>query len=477
MQRDLILSLNIYKFNSGENGYFMLSIFVNAIKVKDVRNKVLFTLGIIALCRIMANIPTPGVDTKALNIYFQQFGATSGAGMFFGMFDMFTGGALEKFAIATLGIMPYISAAIIMQMLQPVVPQFEKMVREGGESGRQKFNQYTRYLTLIICIIQGAMAAYAMEFPQRIGLPAPTQALVTNPGPSFVIMTIIILTSGSMFLMWLGEKITENGVGNGASLIITVGILSRIPNAIYSLYEMMKSGGLNGETIRPVHLLLLILLFIFVTAATVILTKGHRRVPIQHAKRMVGRRMSGGSNYIPLLVNFSGVMPIILAGAILIVPDMVFQWIPSLRFMSAYFVYGGLWYMVVYAILIFAFSYFWVANQFNPMQMADGLKRDSAFIPGIKPGTPTASYLDDVMTKITLGGAAYLLALAVFPMILSTHFGIPFLVGSFFGGTSLLIMVGVALDTMNQLESHLVMRNYDGFLKKAKIGRSRRIGL
>jgi preprotein translocase subunit SecY len=453
----------------------MLSAFFNALKVQELRNKILFTLGIIALCRVAASIPCPGVDTHALNIYFDQFTQSSGAGasMFFGMFDMFTGGALQKFAIATLGIMPYISASIIMQMLQPVIPQIEKMMREGGEAGRQKFNQITRYLTLIICVVQGAMAAYAMINPQRIGLPAPATPLVSNPGLSFTLMTIIILTCGTMFLMWLGERVTDNGIGNGASIIITIGILSRLPNAVYSLYEMLKTGGLDGQSIKPVHVFLLILLFIFVTAATIVLTQGQRRIPIQHAKRMVGRRMGGGNTYIPLKVNFSGVMPIILAGAILMVPGMIFRWSSSLRFLEAYFAYGSTSYMLFYGILILLFSYFWVANQFNPLQIADNLKRDSAFVPGIRPGKPTAEYLDNTMTKITLAGALFLTALAVFPMILYKQFNIPYLVGSFFGGTSLIIMVGVALDTLSQLESHLVMRNYDGFMKKGRLqGRS-----
>jgi preprotein translocase subunit SecY len=455
----------------------MFSAFFNALKVQELRNKILFTLGIIALCRVASTIPCPGVDTHALNIYFDQFnqGSGAGAGMFFGMFDMFTGGALQKFAIATLGIMPYISASIIMQMLQPVIPQIEKMMREGGEAGRQKFNQITRYLTLVICVVQGAMAAYAMVNPQRIGLPAPPIPLVSNPGPLFIFMTIIILTCGTMFLMWLGERITDNGIGQGASIIITIGILSRLPNAVYSLYEMLKTGGFDGQAIKPVHVFLLILLFVFVTAATIVLTQGQRRIPIQHAKKMVGRRMTGGNTYIPLRVNFSGVMPIILAGAILIVPGMVFRWIPNLRFLEAYFAYGSASYMLFYGILILLFSYFWVANQFNPLQIADNLKRDSAFVPGIRPGKPTAEYLDSTMTKITLAGALFLTALAIFPMILYRQFNIPYLVGSFFGGTSLLIMVGVVLDTLSQLESHLVMRNYDGFMKKGRLqGRSRR---
>lgn len=447
----------------------MFSAFINAFKIKEVRGKILFTLGVIALCRVMSNIPCPGVDTHALNIYFDQFSQSSSTTAFFGLFDMFTGGAIHKFAIATLGIMPYISASIIMQMLQPVIPQFEKMVREGGDAGRQKFNQYTRFLTLVICIIQGAMAAYAMQRPQTIGLPVPTSPLVITNGPSFVIMTVIVLTCGTMLMMWLGERITDNGIGNGASIIITIGIVSRMPSALYSLYELVISGGANGASIRPVHLFLLALLFILVTAATVLLTQGQRKIPIQYAKKTVGKRMLGGNSFIPLRVNFSGVMPIILAGSILIVPEMLFRWMPATRWIAAYFNYGSSSYMVIYGLLLLFFAFFWVANQFNPVQISDNLKRDSAFIPGIRPGKPTAEYLDSTMTKVTLAGSIFLMALAIFPMILNQQLNLPYIIDSFFGGTSLLIMVGVTLDALSQLESHLITRNYDGFLKNGKI--------
>lgn len=387
----------------------------------------------------------------------------------FGMFDMFTGGAIHKFAIATLGVMPYISASIIMQMLQPVIPQFEKMMREGGESGRQKFNQYIRYLTLLICIIQGAMAAYAMQRPQTIGLPSPTQPLVMTSGPSFVFMTMIVLTCGTMLLMWLGERITDNGIGNGASIIITIGIISRMPSAVYSLFELVASGNVSGLALRPVHLFLLFLLFLLVTAATVVLTQGQRKIPIQYAKKTVGKRMMGGNSFIPLRVNFSGVMPIILAGSILIVPEMLFRWIPATRWIAAYMAYGSPCYMVVYGVLVLLFAFFWVANQFNPMQISDNLKRDGAFVPGIRPGLPTAEYLDNTMTRVTLAGSLFLIALALFPMLLNKQLNLPYIIDSFFGGTSLLIMVGVTLDTLSQLESHLISRNYDGFLKNGRI--------
>lgn len=455
----------------------MLSAFLNAFKIKELRNKILFTAGVIVLCRIAANIPCPGVDTKNLKTYFDSFGADSAAGQFMGMFDLFSGGALQQFAIGALGIMPYISASIIMQLLVPVVPSLEKLSREG-EVGRGRINQYTRYLTILICIVQGAMAAVAMTTPSNLGLPAPDPAfrLVTNPGFGFIAMSVCILTAGTMILVWLGERITEHGIGNGVSIIITINIIERLPQALAGLYEMMISGATaGGGRFRPVHLLILLMLFAVVTALTVILTQGQRRIPIQMAKKIIGSKMTGGSTYIPLKVNFSGVMPIIFAGAILIFPGVLLRAIPvqSIQRMSAYFNHDTYTYMVCYGILILLFSYFWVANMFNPIQVADNLKKEGAYIPGIRPGKPTSDFLDYSMTRITFAGALFLLGLAILPMLLYKWFRIPYNVASFFGGTSLLIIVGVTIDTLSQMESHLVMKNYDGFLKRGRL-RSRK---
>lgn len=455
----------------------MLSAFLNAFKIKELRNKILFTAGVIVLCRIAANIPCPGVDTKNLKTYFDSFGADSAAGQFMGMFDLFSGGALQQFAIGALGIMPYISASIIMQLLVPVVPSLEKLSREG-EVGRGRINQYTRYLTILICIVQGAMAAVAMTTPSNLGLPAPDPAfpLVTNPGFGFIAMSVCILSAGTMILVWLGERITEHGIGNGVSIIITINIIERLPQALAGLYEMMISGATaGGGRFRPVHLLILLMLFAVVTALTVILTQGQRRIPIQMAKKIIGSKMTGGSTYIPLKVNFSGVMPIIFAGAILIFPGVLLRAIPvqSIQRMSAYFNHDTYTYMVCYGILILLFSYFWVANMFNPIQVADNLKKEGAYIPGIRPGKPTSDFLDYSMTRITFAGALFLLGLAILPMLLYKWFRIPYNVASFFGGTSLLIIVGVTIDTLSQMESHLVMKNYDGFLKRGRL-RSRK---
>ena len=453
----------------------MFSAFINSFKIKELRTRILFTAGILILCRVAANIPCPGVDTANLDVYFTKLGEESATGQFLGMFDLFSGGALQHFAIGALGIMPYISASIIMQLLTPVVPSLEKLQREG-EVGRGKINQYTRYLTIVICLVQGAMAAVAMTNPTRLGLPAPTLPLVSNAGVGFIIMSMIILTAGTMVLVWLGERITENGIGNGVSIIITANIIERLPQSLMALFEMMNSGfSASGTRFRLVHLLLLFVIFAAVTALTVLLTQGQRRVPIQMAKRIVGNKMSGGTTYMPLKVNFPGVMPIIFAGAILIFPPVLFQMIPNetVRSFAVYFQHDSYSYMTIYGLLLLAFSYFWVANMFNPVQISDNLKKEGAYIPGIRPGKPTADFLDSTMTKVTFAGAIFLTALAVFPMLLTKWLKIPYQIASFFGGTSLLIIVGVTIDTLSQMESHLVMRNYDGFLQRGRI-KSRR---
>ncbi|MBE6374329.1 MAG: preprotein translocase subunit SecY [Lentisphaerae bacterium] len=448
----------------------MFKAFINAFKVKELRDKILFTMGVIILCRVAANIPCPGVDMANLDKYFTQLGTESqAAGQFLGMFDLFSGGALQKFAIGALGIMPYISASIIMQLLVPVVPSLEKLQREG-EVGHAKINQYTRYLTIVICMIQGAMAAVAMTNPSRLGLPSPALPLVMNPGTGFIIMSMIILTAGTMVLVWLGERITERGIGNGVSIIITANIIERLPQAVMGVVEMMQGGfSSSGTRFRLVHVLLLFIIFAVVTALTILLTQGQRKVPIQMAKRIQGNKISGGTTYMPLKVNFPGVMPIIFAGAILIFPPVILQVIPPLRFLGVYFSHDSYSYMCIYGLLILAFSYFWVANMFNPVQISDNLKKEGAYIPGIRPGKPTADFLDSTMTRVTFAGAIFLTGLAVFPMLLTKWLKIPYDIASFFGGTSLLIIVGVTIDTLSQLESHLVMRHYEGFLQRGRL--------
>jgi preprotein translocase subunit SecY len=449
----------------------MFSAFINSFKVKELRNRILFAAVIVVLCRVAAAIPCPGIDPQALSAYFKELTSTSGGGVL-GIYNLFSGGALQKFAIATLGIMPYISASIIITLLTPVVPTLEKLQRQG-DVGRQKITQYTRYLTVLICIVQGTVAAMAMINPARIGLPSPSMPLVVQSGPAFmfVIVTVIVLTCGTMVLVWLGEQITKHGIGNGISVIITINIIARMPRAFSTLVEMAKSGsGITDTRFRAVHILILFIIFVGVTALTVMLTQGHRRIPMQMAKRAVGGGVgTGTTTYMPLKVLYAGVMPIIFAGAIMMVPNLLFRLIPFMQSYAVYFAYGSPLYMTAYALMIFVFTFFWVQNQFNPIKIAENLKRDGVYIPGIRPGQPTSEFLDSTMTKITFAGAVFLLALAIFPMTLYNFLGIPMLVASFFGGTSLLIIVGVMLDTLNQLESHLIMHNYDGFLKDGRV--------
>lgn len=455
----------------------MLQAFINTLKVKDLRNRLMFTALIIVIVRFASSIPCPGVDPAALESFMAELSASSkdGGGVL-AFIDLFSGGALTHFALGALGIMPYITASIIVQLLVPVIPTLEKMQREG-ENGRQKLSQYTRYLTLIVCVVQGMMVALAMINPAKIGLPQPNQPLFLGNEQVFILMTILVLTTTTMVFTWLGEQITERGIGNGVSLIITIGIVSRLPQSVIELVQMAWNGQTpDGTSFKPVQLLLLLVVFCVVTAATIMLSQGYRRVPIQMIRKTVGKQMTGGATYMPLKVNFANVMPIIFAGAILMLPEYMFRYFASQpdastiwNSLALSFQNGGTGYMIAYALLILAFSFFWVANQFNPIQIADNLKKEGAFIPGISPGQPTADFLDTAMTRVTAGGAVFLMALALFPMFLYSSFKIPFMVAQFFGGTSLLIMVGVVLDTMSQLESHLTMRHYEGFLKNGRL--------
>ena len=454
----------------------MLSAYLNSWKIPELRKRIVFTFGIILLCRVAANIPCPGVNAAALA---KMFGDKGGGGMM-DMFNLFSGGALEKFAVGALGIMPYISASIIMQLMTPVVPSLEKMVREG-EAGRQRYNQITRYATVGICIIQGTIFAKAMSDPAHYGISDVTN-IVAHPGLWFIVRTVITLTAGALFVMWLGEMITERGIGNGASLIITVNIIGRLPASVKNLYLFLVSDA-PGFGAVLVYLVLLLTMFLLVCGATVALIQGMRRIPIRYAKRMVGRggMAVGANNYLPLRVNYAGVMPIIFGGAIMMFPGMLTRlavtrgWWPkgSWIWVAHALAYGEAGYVICYGALIVAFSFFWVANQFNPVQIADDLQKNSGYVPGIRPGSPTADFLDHTMTRITVAGATFLLILAVLPMFLYQSFQIPMGVAQFFGGTSLLIVVGVTLDTMRQVEAHLLSRHYDGFLSKGHL-RSRR---
>lgn len=445
----------------------MFSAFVNSWKIPELRKRILFTLGVIALARIGANIPCPGVDPTELNKYLDQIQNQVG-GSVVGMALLLTGGGLSKCAVFALGVMPYISGSIIMTLLTAVVPSLERLKQEG-ETGRAKLIQYGRYLTVIICVIQSYFLARQFESPSSVLFPGFQGKLVTNPGLPFELLTVLTITSGTVLLMWLGEQITERGIGNGVSIIITVGIVDRLPSAIAQAWTFFL--GAEGQ-FNILHALLLLVMALVVITGIIAVTQAQRKIPVQYAQRMVGRKMlGGGQTFMPLRVNYAGVMPIIFAQAILLFPQKIFSMFHMAFFqnLSRWLTEGEVLYLAVYGLMILFFSYFWVATQFNPLQIADDLKRYGGYVPGIRPGKPTAEFLDHTMTRITLAGAIFLTIIAVIPYILSHNFSLPYLAATFFGGTSMLITVGVLLDTMRQVESHLFMRGYDGFLRKGKL--------
>jgi preprotein translocase subunit SecY len=447
----------------------MLSAFVNSFKIQELRQRILFTLGVVFLCRIISDIPIAGVDFGMIARYVKE-SAGQGAG-FLDMFNLFSGGAVENCAVGALGIMPYISASIIIQLMTAVVPSLEKLAREG-ESGRAKITQYTRYLTVALCAFQGFLIARALE-SGHLYFPAD---VVRIPGLGFELLTAMTLVTGTLLLMWLGEQITERGIGNGISMIITVNIVSRMPAAVGAMIGMFKP--VDGVVRHsPFMAAVMLIMVLAVIALVIAVTQAQQKIPVQYAKRVVGNKVYGGQHtFMPLRVNYAGVMPIIFAQAILMFPAKIFNMMPwpAAKQIGAALGYGTSLYMISFGLMILFFSYFWVATQFNPVQIADDLKKHGGYVPGIRPGKPTADFLDRTMTRITLAGALFLTLIAVLPTIMGNQFAIPYLISSFFGGTSLLIIVGVMLDTMRQIESHLLMRHYDGFLKKGKLKSGRR---
>ncbi|PIU42383.1 MAG: preprotein translocase subunit SecY [Candidatus Omnitrophica bacterium CG07_land_8_20_14_0_80_42_15] len=444
----------------------MLQAFWNLFKIPDLKKKILFTLALIGVYRVGAYIPTPGVDGAMLAQFFNNMSQTQG-GTLFGIMNMFSGGAMEKLTIFALGIMPYISASIILQLLVTIIPALERMSKEG-EAGQKKMIQYTRYGTIILSVIQAFFIALWLENPARFqGL-----KIVEFPGWSFRILTVITLTSGTAFIMWLGEQIQEKGVGNGISLIITVGIISRIPTAMYQLMSLLSPFNPQRSQLQPFVLILMTVMLFVVVAAVIVITQGQRKIPIQYAKRIVGRKVYGGqSTYIPLRVNQAGVIPIIFAQSIILFPATIAGLVanPMMQKIAGSLSRENIVYNVVYSTLIIFFCYFYTAITFNPINVSENMKKYGGFVPGIRPGRATAEYLDFIMTRITLPGAVFLAIIAIFPSIISGWLKIPYLVASFFGGTGLLIIVGVILDTMRQLESHLLMRHYEGFMKHGRI--------
>ena len=436
----------------------MLSAFQNIFKVEELRRRVLFTLGILVVYRVGGHIPTPGVDAQALGAFFATAGST-----LFGLYDMFVGGAFYKATIFALGIMPYISASIIIQLLGTVIPYFQKLQKEG-EDGRRKITQYTRYGTVLLAALQAFGTAVFLE-SINAGQGA---AVVPNPGWGFKFVTIITFTSGTIFIMWLGEQITERGIGNGISLIIFIGIIARFPQAIFDELRELMAGrrGLFTE-------LFIVAFMLAVVAAIVLVTRAQRRIPVQYPKRVVGRKVYGGqATHIPLSVNTAGVIPIIFAQSIMFAPQTLLSFFPNVEWlqqMGTYFSPGAAVYSIIYGLIIVFFAFFYTAIVFNPVDLADNMKKYGGYIPGIRPGKRTAEYIDKVLTRITLPGAIFFAVVAILPYILIRQANVQY----YFGGTGLLIVVGVALDTLQQVESHLLMRHYDGFMKRGRIrGRS-----
>jgi preprotein translocase subunit SecY len=433
--------------------------FRNIFKIHELRQRIIYTLILLTIVRVGAHITLPGIDSGLLAEAMKNQTSDN----LFGLYDLFVGGAFSNAAIFALGIMPYISASIILQLLGAVVPYFQKLQQEG-EEGRKKITQLTRYGTVLISAMQAWGVTIRLHNLNLRGMP-----IIPEPiqGMAWTLSTIIILTAGTVFMMWLGEQITERGIGNGISLIIFIGIINRFPFALLDEYRLI-SAGTRSIIIEIVILALMVLII----AGVVLVTQGTRRIPVQYAKRVVGRKVYGGvTQYIPLRVNTAGVMPIIFAQSIMFIPNTVLSFFPNndfLQTINSYFHYRSAVYSIIYAIMIIFFTYFYTAIAFNPKDVADNMKKQGGFIPGIRPGKQTSDFIDNILTKITLPGSFFLAIIAILPAFVSA-WGVSGQFASFFGGTSLLIVVGVALDTLQQIESHLLMRHYDGFMKSGKL--------
>ncbi len=439
----------------------------NIFNIPELRTRIFFTLGILIVVRIGAHIPVPGINADALGAAIQNFQNT-----LFGLYDLFAGGAFQKATLFALGIMPYISASIIIQLMGSVVPYFQRLQKEG-EEGRKKITQLTRYGTVFIATLQAYGVTIFLE-SMTANIQGGVVSVVTHPGMLFKFTAIVSLVTGVILMMWLGEKITERGIGNGISLIIMIGIVSRIPNVMLTEFVLIREG------VRGVlsDIILIGLMFVIV-GFVVFLTQGTRKIPVQYAKRVVGRKVYGGqSTHIPLRVNTAGVMPIIFAQAIMFLPTTIATFFSGSEFMQSvirWFSFTHPFYWFLFGIMIIFFTYFYTAVAFDPVQVSTTIKQQGGFIPGVRPGKKTAEYIDNILTRVTLPGSFFLAFVAIFPYILMQIMDIQYDLASFFGGTSLLIIVGVALDTLQQIESHLMMRHYDGFLTKGRIRGRRRM--
>ncbi len=444
----------------------MIDKFRNIFAIPELRQRIFFTLSLLVVVRIGAHIPVPGINTEALGAAVQNFQNT-----LFGLYDLFAGGAFQKATIFALGIMPYISASIILQLMGVVVPYFQRLQKEGDE-GRKKITQITRYGTVLIASLQAySIALFLENLKSTAG--GFQMTVVPEPGLSFRLLTMITLVTGTIFIMWLGEQITERGIGNGISLIIMVGIVSRLPNVIVSEISLIQE-----EVRGPLTEVVLLGIMFIIVAFVVLLTQGTRKIPVQYAKRIVGRKVYGGqSTHIPLRVNTAGVMPIIFAQSIMFLPNTIAMFFQGSEFMQSImrvFSPQHWFYWMVFGLTIIFFTYFYTAIAFNPQEVAENMKKHGGFIPGVRPGKKTSEFIDNILSKVTLPGSVFLAFVAIFPFILMNTMDVGYDLASFFGGTGLLIIVGVALDTLQQVESHLLMRHYDGFLKKGRIRGRRR---
>lgn len=445
------------------------------LQIPELKAKILLTILLLAVCRVGSFIPVPGINGEIAVSFFRH--ATGGSQNLFQMVDIFSGGAFSQMTVIALGVTPYISASIIMQLLVALMPGLQREVRENGDIGKRKINRYTRFLTIVLSLLQSALfAKYALQMNlSRPGIVAGELLDLTTFGVPwlFYMITIFTMTTGTMFLMWVGEQITERGIGNGISLIICLGILSQIPTAMGLIFQQLNLDSQEPGQMHFSSIIVLIAVFVAVTFATILVIQGHRRIPLQHARRVVGRKeVQGGNSYIPLKINYAGVIPVIFASSLLMFPATLGTFIGRGNWfgdIAAMLSPGSFVHLCLFVGLIVFFTYFWTATQFRPDQIASDMKKNGAFIPGIRQGKPTQDYLESTMNRITLLGALFLALIAILPTIVGRFLGVSQTISYFFGGTALLILVGVVLDTMKQVDSHLLMKRYDGFMKKGRI--------
>lgn len=444
-------------------------------RIPELRDKILFTLALLVLCRIGGFIPVPGINGELALSFFRS--QTGGGQNLFQLVDIFSGGAFSQMTVVALSVIPNISASIIMQLLVALLPSLQRDVRESPDQGKRKINRYTRYLTVLLALLQsGLFAKYAMSM--NVAQPGLIASELLDPkifGVPWLFYFVVMatMTAGTMLLMWMGEQITERGIGNGMSLIITLGIVSQLPSAMGLVIQQLNLDSQEPGQMSFASALMLVAIFVAVTWATILVVQGHRKIPLQYARRVIGRRESqGGSSYVPLKINYAGVIPVIFASSLLLFPATLAQFIGTGNFLgdiAQWISPGTTPYLIMFVLLIIFFTYFWTATQFRPDQIASDMKKNGAFIPGIRQGRPTQDYLESTMNRITLLGAVFLATIAVLPNILGRMLEVSPSISYFFGGTALLILVGVVLDTMKQIESHLLMKRYEGFMKRGRV--------